>query len=213
MTGKKTFRSAFQNGVNAFVFSGVAYFVFVLLSLALGAWSVIESLLEGEASRLVLSLQNTLSLPLTILSLFAFLLSSFVFLQRVYVVRSFLIQRGVGQFPNWPQTIVSFGVPVLNFFVPRNRLDVVRETLRQYRETRRLDVVQKPEKRLRGVGIAWGILSLVSVGGPWTMLVLPVSFALLVLSFWTFVVATAWLAELERDFRALKNDGSQTPTP
>ncbi|MCC6786685.1 MAG: hypothetical protein IT547_02510 [Hyphomonadaceae bacterium] len=213
MALEKTFGSAFGNAAMSFAVLGTVSFVMFLASLGLSGWGLVQVLLEGAVSRETRLIQQTVMPPLAICAVIAFSSSAFVFLSRVYRVRKFLTDKGVGKFSGWLETLIAFGIPVANFFVPWNRLDVIRETLRNYRETGSNKIALDAKKKLRGVGIAWGITSLISVRGQieegaWMSVALAVDFGLFALSLWTFVIATRWLSELETDIQAVVERGS-----
>lgn len=202
---EKTFASAFGNSARYFAGWGIASFAFWLALLAFYAWELSELIQYGAISATIARLHQFLLLPIALGAGLTFLVSAIEFLRRVYRVRKFLMQRGRLEFASWLETVITFGVPIANFFVPWNRLDVIRETLRGYVETKNLNVVSDPKKKLRTLGILWGINSLVSVRGhvedpTWMSMVLAVESVLLALSLWTFVLATKWLSELMSDF-------------
>lgn len=208
MTLDRTFQSAFGNGARYFAGWGVASFTFWFALLALHAWGLADVLLHGSIPGESKRLQDLLVWPIGIGAVLTFIASACEFLRRVYRVRKFLIERGGVQFASWPETVIAFGFPIANFFVPWNRLDVIRATLRSHRDTGKFVIASDPEKKLRTLGIVWGITSLVTISGrtedaAWMIMVLVVNLMLFGLSLWTFSVATRWLSELQTDFEAV----------
>lgn len=205
-----TFQSAFGNGARLFARLGVATFAFWFASLTLSAWALADVLRYGTILPESKRLQDFLLWPIGIGSAATFIASAYEFLRRVYRVRKFLIERGGLQFASWPETVIAFGFPIANFFVPWNRLDVIRQTLRSHRQTGQFALASEPEKKLRTLGIIWGITSLVTIsGGPiedatWMIAVLVANLVLVGLSLWTFNMATRWLSELQTDFEAVE---------
>lgn len=211
MALERTFRSAFSNRARFFAQWGVASFALWFALLALYAWGLVDVVRHGAIPAESKRLQDLLLWPIAIGSAVTFLASAFEFLRRVYRVRRFLMERGGVQFANWPVTVIAFGFPIANFFVPWNRLDVIRETLRSYRDTGQFALASDPEKKLRTAGIIWGIASLVNIRGniedvSWMTTVLVVNLVLVRLSLCTFSMAVRWLSELQADFEAVEAD-------
>lgn len=219
MVLEQTFHSAFGNGARFFARWGAASFVFWLASLVLSGWELAEVLRNGQLSAEARRLHTIFLWPIGIGVTVTYVASAYEFLRRVYRVRKFLIERGGLQFASWPETIISFGFPIANFFVPWNRLDVIRETLRTYRHTGTFSLASDPEKKLRTLGIVWGIQSLCTIRGSiedatWLTIVLVANVVFLGLSLWTFYIATRWLSELQTDFETAGSDvDSPAPTP
>lgn len=214
---ERTFQSAFGNGARYFARWGVASFAFWFALLALYAWGLADVLLHGSIPGESKRLQDLLVWPIGIGTGLTFIASAYEFLRRVYRVRKFLIERGGVQFANWPETVIAFGFPIANFFVPWNRLDVIRATLRSHRDTGKFAIASDPEKKLRTLGIVWGITSLVTIRGSvedatWMTIVLVANIVLLGLSLWTFNMATRWLSELQTDFDAVVDAPSGLPS-
>jgi len=210
---EKTFQSAFSNEARHFARWGVASFAFWLALLVLYAWGLAEVLRHGAIPAETKQLQDLILWPLGIGAAATSIASAYEFLRRVYRVRKFLIERGGLQLASWPETIIAFGFPIANFFVPWNRLDVIRETLRRHRHTGKFALASNPEKKLRTLGIIWGITSLVTIRGhiedaTWMTLYLAVNLVLTGLSLWTFNIATRWLSELQIDFEAVTVAGA-----
>ena len=208
MALERTFQSAFCNGARFFARWGVASFAFWFALLALYAWGLADVLRHGSIPAESKRVQDLLLWPLGIGSVVTFIASAYEFLRRVYRVRKFLIERGSLQFASWPETVITFGFPIANFFVPWNRLDVIRETLRSHRDTGKFALASDPEKKLRTLGIVWGITSLVTIRGhiedaTWMTTVLVANIVLVGLSLWTFNMAARWLSELQTDFEAV----------
>ncbi|ANP47545.1 hypothetical protein [Candidatus Viadribacter manganicus] len=209
MAFERTFQSAFSNGARFFALWGIASFAFWFALLVLYAWGLADVLRHGAIHAEARRLQDFLVLPIGIGSAVTFIASAYEFLRRVYRVRKFLIERGGLQFASWPETMIAFGFPIANFFVPWNRLDVIREALRSHRNTGKFALVSDPEKKLRTLGIVWGVMSLVTTRGAiiedatWMAVSLMVDVVMVCLSLWTFDMATRWLSELQTDFEAL----------
>lgn len=160
---------------------------------------------DGAAQPETKRLREILLQPIGIGAVVCLMVSALQFVERVYRIRQFLIDRGKLQFADWPLTVIAFGFPIANFFVPWNRFDVIRETLRRHRDTGKLEVVSRPEKKLRMLGIIWGINSLFTVQGDlenatWKPMVLAGGLVSTALSAWTFYIAVRWLSELQSDF-------------
>lgn len=205
---ERTFQSAFGNGARFFARWGVASFAFWFGLLALYAWGLADVLRHGAIPAESKQLQDLFLWPIGIGSAVTFIASAYEFLRRVYRVRKFLIERGGLQFASWPVTVIAFGFPIANFFVPWNRLDVIRATLRSHRDTGKFALASDSEKKLRTLGIVWGITSLVTIRGQiedatWMTTVLVVNLVLVGLSLWTFNMATRWLSEVQTDFEAV----------
>lgn len=209
MALEKTFRSAFDNDARYFALWGVAMFALLFAGLAAFAVSLIDVARLGEISENTRHLLALFKGPFVIGLVTTTLASAFEFLRRVYRVRRFLVDRGGIRFANWPETLVAFVFPIANFFVPWNRLDVIRETLRTYVTTRKFAVSQAPEKKARTLGILWGMTSIVSVGGiqiedaAWMSFMLSVNVVMSLVWLASFVLAARWLSELMADFEKL----------
>lgn len=208
MALEKTFQSAFGNGARFFARWGVALFVFWFALLALYAWALADMLRHGAIPAESKRLQDLLLWPIGIGSAVTFIASAYEFLRRVYRVRKFLIERGGLEFASWPVTLIAFAFPIANFFVPWNRLDMIRATLRSHRDTGKFALASDPEKKLRTLGIVWGITSLVTIRGhiedaTWMTMVLVANVVLVGLSLWMFNMATRWLSEIQTDFEAV----------
>jgi hypothetical protein len=197
--------SAFNNGARFFAGWGTVLFAFWFASLALYAWQLAYAIRDEEISSETIRLQGLLLILIVFGLVVSFIASSYEFLRRVYRVRKFLTEHGGIKFANWPETVIAFGLPIANFFVPWNRLDSIRATLRLFCETGNITLALNPEKKLRTLGIVWGILSCITIQGSFEGDILmfiflvanTVSFAL---SLWTFNMATRWLSELQFDF-------------
>jgi len=194
---ERTFQSAFDNGARFFARWGVASFAFWFALLALYAWGLADLLRHGSIPSESKRVQDLLLWPIGIGSVVTFIASAYEFLRRVYRVRKFLIERGGLQFASWPETVIAFGFPIANFFVPWNRLDVIRETLRSHRDTGRFALASDPEKKLRTLGIVWGITSLVTIRGhiedaTWMTMVLVANIVLVGLSLCYRPISRQW---------------------
>lgn len=205
---ENTFQSAFGNGARNFAQWGVALFAFWFASLAVYGWELADLLRDGVISANARPIQDTLSSAFAIGLMVTSIASAFEFLRRVYRVRKFLVERGGLQFAGWLETLITFVIPIANFFVPWNRLDTIRETLRSHRDTGAFVVASQPEPKLRNVGIVSGIASLVTIRGhmedlTWMTMVFVSNIVLVGLSLWTFNMATRWLSELQTDFEAV----------
>lgn len=217
MALERTFQSAFGNGARFFARWGVASFAFWFGLLALYAWGLADVLRHGAIPAESKRLQDLLLWPLGIGSAVTFIASAYEFLRRVYRVRKFLMERGGLEFASWPVTLIAFGFPIANFFVPWNRLDVIRATLRSHRDTGKFALVSDPEKKLRTLGIVWGITSLVTIRGhiedaTWMTMVLVANVVLVGLSLWTFNMAARWLSEVQTDFEAVAAEAEGQPS-
>ena len=203
---EKSFNSAFQNGAGTFARLGIAHFVVISVYFVAYIWDLPAAVRNTTDTDSVRALQNdavTAILAVGIVGLF--LVSAVEFLRRVFRVRKYLAGVGGLRFANWYETLFAFAVPIANFFVPWNRLDVIRATLRTRRRTGVFVVATDPEKKLRTLGILWGCSSLFSASAKtadpvWMSVVLVLQVTLVALSLWMFTIAVRWLSELQEDF-------------
>lgn len=208
MALERTFQSALRNSAKYFAGWGLASFSCAFVAVILRGWMLARRIVDGPVSS---GLEQPEAVAISLLSAGATVMAVIAaceFLRRIYRVRKFLSEASDAKFPSWPVTLLAFGVPLANFFVPWNRLDTIRASLRAYREGSRSLPTPLPEKKLRTVGIAWGVMSLIAVRGEiesvsWMSMVLAIDLALVVLSFWSFSIAARWLSELQSDFEAV----------
>lgn len=211
-----TFKSALGNRAKFFAYLGIAYFSFSVAILAVLAWQFFETLSHGVIPLATERVQAFLLIPLGLGLLLTLVVSAFEFLRRVYRVRKFLIKRGKLQFPSWTVTLIAFAAPIANFFVPWNRLDIIRQTLSTYRWKREFVIPTAPERKLRSLGILWGISSLVTMSGnsddPSSLLIELIAYSMLTaLAACQFILATKWLSELSSDFADLEGLARLSP--
>ena len=209
MTFKREFSDAFSNSAKYFARWGIAQFVFYFGAQAMSAFYFFQVLIHGSSRVLELpAWYFPTLLVLGICLLITVIGSAIAFLIPVYRVRKFLQETGRVRFKDWLVTVICFGLPIVSFFLPWNRINVIEGTLRTYRETGTFEHTIPERNRLRLVGIIWGIGSVSGSFSLGTSEVTTVGIAVildllgLILLLWGFITATRWLTELLDDFDA-----------
>lgn len=209
MTFKRAFRDAFSNRAKYFVRWGIAEFVFYFGVQAMSVFLFVQVVIHGSTRAVALPFWYTPALvALGIAAGIAFVGSAFTFLIQVYRVRKYLQDVGGLVFKNWFLTVICFGLPIVNFFLPWNRINVIEGSLQTYRRTGTFEHTIPDTNKLRRVGIIWGVASFMSfriyTGSEVINLgiVVLLDIVEMLLLLWAFITATRWLTELVDDFDA-----------
>ncbi|MBA4227801.1 MAG: hypothetical protein C0456_14330 [Hyphomonas sp.] len=209
---ESSFDRCFGHRANTFVRCGLIHFGFWLAILGLYCWRIIQLAANGRDE---LEFSNVWELSVGIVAsglIASYAASAITFLRSVFRVRKFLSVEGGLTFQSWAITLFAFVMPIVNFFAPWNRLDRIRETLEHRVDTGEFSIVRPANNQLRGIGIAWGLSSMLVLNiEPQKLIVhilLFIAYCLLVaLQFWMFMTAARWLSTLLLDFDRVRETG------
>lgn len=209
---ESSFERRFGGPANTFVRWGLIHFGFWFAVLGLYCWRITKLAANGmEEPEFSIVWEVSVGVVATGLVV-SYAASAITFLRSVFRVRKFLSVEGGLTFQSWATTLFAFVIPIVNFFAPWNRLDRIRETLKHRVETGEFTIVRPSNNQLRGIGIAWGLSSMLVLDVEPQQLIAHIllftAYCLLVaLQFWMFMTAARWLSTLLLDFDRVRETG------
>jgi hypothetical protein len=156
---------------------------------------------------------------LQVLSFVVWALSAYCFLRVVWRAKQFLSEVGRLDLPGFGTTVFSFAIPFANFYVPWNRLGIIKKSLHHFAKSRSFELVTRGWSGVIVLGALYLFAALIGR----VAMTMPVntiddlealnSFGFFATIAWlaSFLFAAAWLSGLCRDLRVAKSPSGAPP--